>query len=32
MSTDAGWVEDGPPRVRHWHGARLVEPRYVKRL
>lgn len=27
-----GWVEDGPPRVRDWHGARLVEPRYVKRL
>lgn len=27
-----GWVEEGPPRVRHWHGARLVEPRYVKRL
>lgn len=27
-----GWVERGPPRVRHWHGARLVEPRYVKRL
>jgi ribosomal protein S18 acetylase RimI-like enzyme len=27
-----GWAEDGPPRVRDWHGARLVEPRYVKRL
>jgi ribosomal protein S18 acetylase RimI-like enzyme len=27
-----GWVEEGPPRVRDWHGARLVEPRYVKRL
>ena len=27
-----GWVEDGPPRIRDWHGARLVEPRYVKRL
>jgi len=27
-----GWREDGPPRVRDWHGARLVEPRYVKRL
>ena len=27
-----GWVEDGRPRVRDWHGARLVEPRYVKRL
>jgi ribosomal protein S18 acetylase RimI-like enzyme len=27
-----GWVERGPPRVRDWHGARLVEPRYVKRL
>ena len=21
-----------PPRVREWHGARLVEPRFVKRL
>lgn len=27
-----GWVEEGPPRIRDWHGARLVEPRYVKRL
>ena len=27
-----GWIEDGPARVREWHGARLVEPRYVKRL
>ena len=27
-----GWTEEGPPRVREWHGARLVEPRYVKRL
>jgi ribosomal protein S18 acetylase RimI-like enzyme len=27
-----GWVEDGPARVRDWHGARLVEPRYIKRL
>ena len=27
-----GWVESGPPRGRDWHGARLVEPRYVKRL
>lgn len=27
-----GWAEEGPPRVREWHGARLVEPRYVKRL
>ncbi len=27
-----GWVEDGAPRVRDWHGARLVEPRYVKRV
>jgi GNAT superfamily N-acetyltransferase len=27
-----GWVPQGPPRVRDWHGARLVEPRYVKRL
>ncbi len=27
-----GWVEQGPAKVREWHGARLVEPRYVKRL
>lgn len=27
-----GWREDGPARVRDWHGARLVEPRYVKDL
>lgn len=27
-----GWVERGPARVRDWNGARLVEPRYVKRL
>jgi ribosomal protein S18 acetylase RimI-like enzyme len=27
-----GWIEDGPPRVRDWHGARLVEPRYVQPL
>ena len=27
-----GWIEDGLARVRDWHGARLVEPRYVKRL
>jgi GNAT superfamily N-acetyltransferase len=27
-----GWVERGPERVRDWHGARLVEPRYVKPL
>ena len=27
-----GWVESGAPRVRDWHGARLVEPRYVKRV
>jgi ribosomal protein S18 acetylase RimI-like enzyme len=27
-----GWLEDGPPRVRDWHGTRLIEPRYVKRL
>ena len=27
-----GWVESGPPRVRDWHGAHLVEPRYAKRL
>jgi GNAT superfamily N-acetyltransferase len=29
---DHGWREDGPPRVRTWHGARLREPRYVKDL
>jgi GNAT superfamily N-acetyltransferase len=27
-----GWRRDGAPRVRDWHGARLVEPRYVKDL
>jgi ribosomal protein S18 acetylase RimI-like enzyme len=27
-----GWVEGGPPQIRQWHGARLVEPRYVKAL
>jgi GNAT superfamily N-acetyltransferase len=27
-----GWREEGPPRVRDWHGARLCEPRYVKDL
>ncbi len=27
-----GWREDGPARVRDWHGARLREPRYVKDL
>jgi ribosomal protein S18 acetylase RimI-like enzyme len=27
-----GWVEEGRPRVRDWHGVRLVEPRYAKRL
>ena len=27
-----GWIEDGAPRIRDWHGARLVEPRYVKRV
>src|SRR5690242_3203576 len=27
-----GWIEDGPPRVRDWHGVQLVEPCYVKRL
>ena len=27
-----GWVEQGSARVRDWYGARLVEPRYVKRL
>jgi ribosomal protein S18 acetylase RimI-like enzyme len=28
----AGWIEEGPPRIRDWHGARLVEPRHAKRL
>src|SRR5262249_5287355 len=27
-----GWKQTGPPLRRHWHGAALVEPRYVKRL
>jgi GNAT superfamily N-acetyltransferase len=27
-----GWVEDGPPQIRDWHGARLLEPRYIKQL
>jgi GNAT superfamily N-acetyltransferase len=27
-----GWRRDGASRVRDWHGARLVEPRYVKNL
>jgi GNAT superfamily N-acetyltransferase len=27
-----GWQIDGPPLVRDWHGAQLVEPRYVKTL
>jgi len=27
-----GWREEGAPRVRDWHGARLCEPRYVKDL
>ena len=27
-----GWVVEGAPRVRDWHGARLVETRYVRRL
>jgi GNAT superfamily N-acetyltransferase len=27
-----GWRRDGAPRVRDWHGVRLVEPRYVKDL
>jgi ribosomal protein S18 acetylase RimI-like enzyme len=27
-----GWAETGEPRRRDWHGAALVEPRYVKRL
>jgi GNAT superfamily N-acetyltransferase len=28
----SGWREDGPARVRDWHGVRLREPRYVKDL
>jgi GNAT superfamily N-acetyltransferase len=27
-----GWREEGPPRVRIWHGAPLREPRYVRDL
>ena len=27
-----GWREEGPARVRAWHGARLREPRYVRDL
>lgn len=27
-----GWEQRGPARVRDWHGARLVEPRYAMRL
>jgi ribosomal protein S18 acetylase RimI-like enzyme len=27
-----GWCEDGPARVRDWHGVRLREPCYVKDL
>jgi GNAT superfamily N-acetyltransferase len=27
-----GWREEGSPRVRDWHGARLREPRYVRDL
>ena len=27
-----GWRRDGAPRVRDWHGARIVEPRYVRDL
>lgn len=27
-----GWRRAGPPRVRDWHGAPLVEPRLVKDL
>lgn len=27
-----GWRRAGAPRVRDWHGARLVEPRYVRDL
>ena len=28
----SGWREEGPARVRDWHGVRLREPRYVKDL
>jgi ribosomal protein S18 acetylase RimI-like enzyme len=27
-----GWREEGPARVRQWHGALLREPRYVRDL
>jgi ribosomal protein S18 acetylase RimI-like enzyme len=27
-----GWREEGPARVRDWHGVRLREPRYVRDL
>ena len=27
-----GWRREGPPRERDWHGARLVEPRFVRDL
>ena len=27
-----GWREEGPVRVREWHGAVLREPRYVRDL
>jgi GNAT superfamily N-acetyltransferase len=27
-----GWRREGEPRERDWHGARLVEPRFVKDL
>lgn len=27
-----GWREEGPVRVREWHGATLREPRYVRDL
>ena len=27
-----GWRIEGEPRVRDWHGARLVEPRFVRDL
>ena len=30
--TRPGWREEGPARVRDWHGVRLREPRYVKDL
>lgn len=27
-----GWRIEGPPRIRDWHGARLVEPTFVRDL